>query len=224
MLPSGTGLKKSSFVFTCPSTFYSSHSSQSDSLKNYMSHATPLLQPSIDFPCDLQWSLSLLAHRAQCHQCHHPCGAQLGVLSSLSLLCSCLASLLFSDPQNTVLHWELYRSIPWKVCLSFILRLPSLISVRSLCKYHLINPPQSSLISFPATFSHRPYHHLTHRVFYLLVCSTPLRCKCQQSRDFCLYHSCFIPECLQSTSNMVGVHSVLAEWISVWMDMWMILA
>lgn len=95
--------------------------------------------------------------------------ADLSLESFLSLLCSSLASLLFSDPQSTVLCWKSYTSFPWKICLPFILRLPSLMSVRSLCKYYFIKPSQSSLISFPATFSHRPYHHLTYCVFYLSI-------------------------------------------------------
>lgn len=119
-----------------------------------------------------------------------------------------------ADPQSTVLFWESYTSIPWKVCLPFILRFPSPMSVRSLRLSIILlsyQPPQSSLISFPATFSHRPYHHLTHCVFYLLVHSIPLEYKRQQSRDFCLFCSYFIPECLQSTFNVVNIHSVLAE-------------
>lgn len=142
----------SSCVFPYPSAFLSSQQPEQFFWKLVSScHSSGLA--SSGFPVCLQeepglyWPPGL--HN---HQFHHSPDLNFQPLSSLSLLCSQLAFLFSSDTQNTALPWDSYISIPWNVCLPFLLK-SSFSYVYEICvqtslyKWGLLPSPPSTILS-----------------------------------------------------------------------------
>lgn len=162
------------------------------------------------------------------HQFHHSLWPQLQA-PFLSLLCSHLASLLFSDTQCTVLPWDSTHPSPGMFVshlhLDFLLsRLWGLRTNFTLLMRFVSPTPMifnllsSYVFSKPLTPSDMPYILLVH---LFTVCLTPLECKHQKSRSFCPFCIYFIPGCLRNTRNEVGIHWMLIEWKMIrWTHGW----
>lgn len=185
--------------------FLSSHSSQRDSFEKLDQQATLLILSSSGLPYDSQQKpRSLLTHRVWYQKLHHSLWPQLWVplLSFPPLLPLGFFSVLKRSSALGPVH-----ILPWNAHFPDTHTLPSLMSMKSLYKYHLINgahlPYFNSLSPpFQLHLSCSTYHHLTCHIFccfiYFLTLNKFKHFKKQRfSSVLFMFYSCVPTKCLE---------------------------